>query len=352
MERPITAGGVVPALISKARVLDVDVSTYTLTVATAFSKKPMSGISFATPYQHFVNGEGIYFMPEVGSLCWLCEPSDNCMPFVLAWGAAQDEADYTARKLNLNPGDIVLATRDENFMILRRGGVVEIGANGLCQRLFLPVNNTIKDFCENYALKTLGGDLEWSIARQEDTKDGKRPALLKVLAKEFANDPSPIADLEIGSHGEQDKTILKLVIRDKSAGSQMIALSMTKEGDVTWEVKRNLSQKIEGDMVTEVSGKDTLKVGKTLTVEVTEDINMKSNANAKLQAQEVTVDAPTTKTTGVLKANGSTPVALATPLVQWLVGHTHNLTTPSPGSPTTPPVGPPPQIDAGNLFSS
>ena len=183
-----TQGALIPAKIERARVIDVDISTYTLTVATAFAKKPMTAIPFATPYQHFNNGEGIYFMPEVGSLCWLCEPSDGSVPFVLAWCSAQDEADFTARKQQLNPGDIYLGTRDENFLILRRGGVVEIGATGICQRIFMPVNNTINDFCENYNLHSLGGDLEWTIKRDENTTDGTRPALLGLYAKEFADD--------------------------------------------------------------------------------------------------------------------------------------------------------------------
>ena len=161
----VTRAAVVPAIIQHARVLDVDIASYTLTIATEFAKKPMSGIPFSSPYQHMNNGEGIYFMPEVGSLCWVCEPSDGGMPFVIAWAPAQDEGDFKSGKQDLNPGDIYLGTRDENFLILRRGGIVQIGGGPLSQRLYLPVNNTIKDFCENYSLNTVGGDFEWSVKR-------------------------------------------------------------------------------------------------------------------------------------------------------------------------------------------
>lgn len=350
---PVTRGGIIPAIIQKARVLDVDISTYTMTIATEFAKKPMTSIPFATPYQHFVNGEGIYFMPEVGSLCWLCEPSDGGMPFVLAWAAGQDEADYTARKRQLNPGDIFLGTRDENFLILRRGGVVQLGATAVCQRIFLPVNNTINDFCENYGLHTLGGDLEWSIGRTKATTEGKLPAILKLYAKEFSNDEKPIAELEIGSHDEDKTTILTLVIRNKGGGEQKIRLSMTKEGDVIWSVKKDFSLTVEGDYLQEVFGDITVKGKKKLFVDITDDIDAKTGKNAKLEAKKVTVDSPLTETTGKVEAAGKTPVALAPPLLAWLGSHTHNIIKPTPGDPTSPPVAPPPgSIASQKLFSS
>src|SRR5258708_39925591 len=119
----VSREGMIPAIIETARIIDVDVATYTVSIATQFSKKPQNDIGFATPYQHFNNGEGIYFMPEVGSLCWVCFPSDGNRPFVLAWKSASDEGDERSKKQDLNPGDIYLGTRDENFLILRRGGI-------------------------------------------------------------------------------------------------------------------------------------------------------------------------------------------------------------------------------------
>jgi hypothetical protein len=351
----ITKGGLVSARIEKARVIDVDTSTYTLTIATAFAKKPMTAIPFATPYQHFVNGEGIYFMPEVGSLCWLCEPSDGCMPFILAWGSGQDEADFTARKQSLNPGDIYLGTRDENFMILKRGGVVQIGSTGICQRIFMPLNNLINDFCENYKLNSLGGDLEWVIKRDENTTDGTRPALLKLYAKEFADDPTSIADLEIGSHDNDSKTILSLVIYDNGTAQQQqkISLSMTKDGDVSWEVEKDYNLTVKGNYTGDVTGDINITGHKTATVSVTGALKVHTDADATLEAKQVTVDSPMTKMTGTVQANGQIPVALATPLILWLGSHTHKLLAPTAGSDTAPPSIPPTSnIASGQLFSS
>src|SRR5512142_1614872 len=223
----------VPALIETGMVIDVDIETYSLAAVTQYTRKPLTGLAFATPYQHPANGEGIYFMPEAGSLVWICFPSDGSKPFVMAWAPAREPNDsLRSNKMNLNPGDIYLGTRDENFLILRRGGVVQIGGGPICQRMFLPVNNTIRDFCENYSLQSLGGSLEWSIAREESTTDGNRPALLRLYAREYADDEQPVAFLEIGSHSDSAQNILSLVINEsgQAGAAKKISLEFRKDG--------------------------------------------------------------------------------------------------------------------------
>jgi len=338
-----------PAIIEFGRVLDVDMATYTLTVASQFTKKPQTGITFMTPYQHFANGEGIYFLPEVGSVCWIAYPSDGNRPFVLGWAPASEEGDYRARKKDLNPGDIYLGTRDENFLILRRGGVVQIGGGPLCQRAFIPIQNTINDFCENYGLHTLGGDLEWGITREESTTDGKRPALLKIHAREFANDEKPIAKLEIGSHESDDKIILSLTINDsgKDGAAKKIELSFDKDGNLKWSLEKDVEWKVKGQFTLEVEKAVSVKTKDAMNLEATKDFsakgqnaNIEGSTNAVVKAgAQAKVDAPL-----IVLGGQSSPIALAQPLMIWLATHTH-LTT-APGAPTSPaaaaPTGPPP----------
>lgn len=339
---PITQSKAKAAVIESGRVIDVDIDTYTLSVTTQFTKKPQSGVSFATPYQHFAEGEGIYFMPEVGSLCWVCFPSDGSRPFVLSWAAASDEGNFKSKKMDLNPGDIYLGTRDGNFLILRRGGVLQIGGGPLAQRMYLPINNTIRDFCENYKLHTLGGDLEWTIKREENTTDGKRPASLRVHAREFANDPKPVAELEIGSHQGDEATILSLNIKasGETGADRKISLSFTKEGnavwdvqqDVSWTVKRNFSLSAEEDVAIEAG--TTLQLnGETVEATSSGDMNLKSNTGTLTLEAAQLVDVVGRMRVG----GGSYPVIIAHPsFIAWLLGHTHG----SAVGPTTPPVAP------------
>lgn len=337
-------------VIQLGRVLDVNIDRYTVSVTTEFAKKPFTDISFATPYQHYANGEGIYFMPEVGSFCWICMPSDGKRPFVLAWAAAssridpaKEKVDHTANKMQLNPGDIYMGTRDENFLILRRGGVVQIGGGPLSQRMFLPIQNTIRDLCENYSLQTLGGQLVWAVGRTEDTTDGKIPATLLIEARQFSNDKNPVAVLTVGSHGSDSGPILMLSVKaspDDNADVN-ISLSMTKAGKVEWNVK--------DDFVFAGKGAYTITTEKEYSVTSTGAMTLESKDAASLKAAlELKLEGGTTAT-----VKGATAVSLDAPqiklggdsathgvvfqeILDWLKAHTHN--TIVMGSPTSPPL--------------
>lgn len=325
-------------LIQIGRVLNVNVDKYSVDVTTEFAKKPFTDISFATPYQHY-HGEGIYFMPEVGSMCWICEPSDGGRPFVLAWAAAQYEGDYTANKMTLNPGDIYLGTRDENFMILRRGGVVQIGGGPLSQRIFLPIQNTIRDLCENYSLQSLAGNMVWSIGRTEDTTSGKAPANLILECREYASNKNPVARLTVGSHGSDSAPIMSLIIKasDDDNAEATIDMSMTKAGEITWNVK--------SDFTFSGKGAYSISVEKELSLKSKGDMTLESQANSMLKAgQEVSIEGGTKVTVkgssevgveaGQIKLGGSA----ATHNVVWgdvldlIANHIHPTT--APGAPT------------------
>jgi hypothetical protein len=338
-----------PVLIHHARIIDVNVSTYTVNVATEFTKKLMTDVSFNVPYTHPNNGEGIYFMPEVGSLCWLCEPSDGSMPFVLGWTSGQDETDFSARKQGLNPGDIYLGTRDENFLWLRRGGVVQIGSTGICQRIYMPVNNTINDFCENYNLHTLGGDLTWNIQRSETDTTGDRPALFTLAARQFADDQNPIATLEIGSQSSNSNTILSLSIMASGAqgAAQQISLQMDDQGNVTWAIQMDWMETISGKFTSNVTGDIaiTSSQGNVDIESSTGTAKLGASTTATIEAgAEVDISAPLTSVSQMLQvAGGGIPFALATPgFLVWLASHTHLCT--APGAPSGPPVPPCPPM--------
>lgn len=366
-----------PAYIESGIVLDVDIESYSLTVHTQFSRKPIYGVSFAVPYHHSENGEGIYFMPEVGSTCWIAFPSDGMRPFVLAWTPMRDSVtgSLKSNRANLNPGDIYLGTRDENFLILRRGGVVQVGGGPLSQRMYIPLNNVIKDFCENYQLHTLAGDLEWTVLRDETSTDGMRPSILRLAAREYADDAKPIALLEIGSseapnppidssHTSNSSNILSLTINasgDEGA-ERKISLSFRKDGSSVWRFNGDVSvTTVDSSFV--LVAEDTLDLTGTkhtnLTggdVEITADdptsgtMKMKSQKQMELTAVAgpMTLAAPNISiaasggpvsigTTGLTVAGGATQVVLASAsLINYLLKHTHNVV--ALGAPTSFPL--------------
>jgi hypothetical protein len=378
--RAASSSGLSPSFVETAMVVDVDIETYRVSVLTQHDgQKALTELAFATPYQHYANGEGIYFMPEVGSTVWVCWPSDGSRPFVMAWAPAREENDsLRSNKMELNPGDIYLGTRDDNFCILRRGGVVQIGGGPLSQRMFIPVNNTIKDFCENYGLHSLGGDLEWTIQREEATTDGKRPALLKVRAKEYANDEGEVAVLQIGSHPDQAQNILSLVVNASGAkgAAKKISLEFRKDGSAVWKFENNVNWTVKKNLAVRADQNLTLNAGKLAELLSDQDIKLDAkkgtldakaatvmNLNAGVQVNvgpKLQVGAPPPPPSGDGGAPADSPKAalLADPLfLQWLLGHTHIVrgigmqTGPAAASPS-PPLPPSSQYISKNLTST
>lgn len=270
------------ASVFRAEVLAVNTRDYTVDVR--YESYPYSthlDIPWMTQYLHQNQGEGLAIMPEVGSTVWVCQPSETGRDaFVLGWTPIQEDGTYRAGRELLNPGDIHLSTRDRNFAILRRGGIVQIGSTPVCQRIYLPIRNVIRDFAENYQMTTPAGDLTWEVMRAEDQGDGHRGCLYTLACKEFSDDPNkdPLAVLKIGSHGQGNDTILTLETRDKGGGSVKTSLTITKSGKVKWTVQDDVTLELKGNL--------TSTIAKKMTVTSTEDMSLESKAKFNAKGSE------------------------------------------------------------------
>lgn len=273
-------------MVFKAQVLNVNTRDFTVDVV--YESYPYSShydIPFMAPYVHQHQGEGLNFMPEVGSTCWVCTPSESGSDsFVLGWMPVAEDGSYRAGRELLNPGDIHLSTRDKNFVFLRRGGIVQVGASPICQRLYIPIRNVIRDLAENYELTTPAGDLNWTVLRAEDQGDGHVGTFFSLACHEFADDPitNPLALLKIGSHGEGDTTILSLVTRDRGGGSVKTRLTVSKTGTVDWQVQE--------DFTLDVTGSLTARIQEQMTVTSTQDMSFETQAALTAKGVSVHVE--------------------------------------------------------------
>lgn len=244
------------AEIFRAQIINVNIKDYIVDVR--YENYPYSthfDIPFMVPYVNQNQGEGMNFMPEVGSTVWVCKSSETeRAAFVLGWTIVNEGGAYRGGRELLNPGDLHFSTRDGNFVYIRRGGIVQIGATPACQRIYIPIKNIIRDFAENYELSTPGGDLTWDVEREETQGDGHRPTTLTIACKEYADDPNkdPLATLKIGSHGDGNPTILTLQTRDSGGGSVKTKLEISKKGKVQWKIEDDLELKIAGAMKVDV----------------------------------------------------------------------------------------------------
>lgn len=198
--------------IFMGRVVNVDFVNYTVDVFSQFDQIRLLNIPVGSPYAHPNRGDGFTAVPEVGSKCAVCWPGDSSPPFVLAFvmphetlplsgdseeapagteshgssNQAPTTASFAGGRQRGKPGDMFVRGRDGNFIVLHRGGVLQIGANELAQRVYIPLNNLVMDFAENYALHNAGGSINWGI--QEGEGDSKNPTEFKQTFRVYAND--------------------------------------------------------------------------------------------------------------------------------------------------------------------
>jgi hypothetical protein len=202
--------GATAAFIHEARIIDINLSTWTVDVRTQYDRRYFLNVQVASPYLHPINGEGIYAFPEVGANCLVCIPSDGPPPIVLAFmmpatslgDVGTDEAPdgtapsaaaisptgstYGGGRFRPKPGDIYLKGRDGNFCVLHRGGVLQIGSTALAQRLFIPINNVLTDISQNYHHYNTGGAINWTVATGPDIDDP--PTCFKQSFRLHSND--------------------------------------------------------------------------------------------------------------------------------------------------------------------
>jgi len=108
------------------------------------------------------------------------------------------EEDHSAGRGAAVPGDIFVHGRDENFLRLRRGGVVEVGANEGTRSWYIPFGNLIRHICANYELVVSGSRARINtLDSPEIPEDGPTPIQLDVQLQEYA-EKAPIIDIKMG----------------------------------------------------------------------------------------------------------------------------------------------------------
>lgn len=205
-------GGVVPSLDIQCKVFNVNLKNWTVDLVSKFDGYHFYDVQIGSPYLHYSNGEGLSWFPEIGAVCMVCIPSDTSPPFVSCFlmpvevvdVAADDQegeggtgsrdsihkstsgASFAGGRPTAKPGDMWLRTRDDNFVILHRGGVLQLGSTELAQRIYIPLNNLIMDISQNYAHHNSNGSIVWGL--QEGPATGDKPSEFTQSFRVLAND--------------------------------------------------------------------------------------------------------------------------------------------------------------------
>jgi hypothetical protein len=187
------------------------------------------------------NGNGIYYMPEIDSMVLMAEvgdkqfllgtsyPIDESKPFESADDTANEEdlaPAHNALRPTGDPGDYTFTTRGGGFINMKSSGLIEVGASQISRRVYIPINNFIRDLCQSYQLNTAGGNLDFLI-RDGDSSHGsvtemvnqnpsnpndvpqeisffKSPVEFNLNIKEFAEDENDTIQVSMGRLVEND----------------------------------------------------------------------------------------------------------------------------------------------------
>ncbi len=293
-------------------IVDINRKTWECKVVTKYTSKDVPNVQIMSPYHHYIGGEGFHYMPEVGATCLIAFPSDNSYPFILGYlgtaaltspnaGEDTDNAEEfgrRSRRPQMNPGDMAITGRDGNFLFLRRGGVVQIGATALAQTVYLPIGNYIKQFCENFELATLGGDLSWTVEPNENDPSGNAPSTFVFHLHEFAQDAKASIRARMFPIGgaEDPKVVWDFAVapqginkEDGSIVGQVYTLAVALDGTRTEFLGANRSTTITGNDTLDVSGNSTTTVGGNYAVTASGSAKLKASGAASLEGSTVSL---------------------------------------------------------------
>jgi hypothetical protein len=353
-----------PARIVQGTITNINLVKWTVDVNAQFDRKRYFNIQVGGLYLHHSNGEGAYCFPEVGATCMVCIPSDSSPPFIQCFVMASETIDdsspdapagttshaqppanvtdstFAGGRIPPKPGDIVFRTRDGNFVILHRGGVLQIGATELSQRIFIPLNNLMMDISENYEHHNTNGSVVWGI--QNGPSQTQIPSQKMETFRVFATDqyadikictgkvfspvPEPDGSTTLNAAGIGSPIIYEVTVSPMGfiaesgaqASSSTVSQSVMK---FTFDRKGNTLFRTEGNLY--------FKVAKKLTLKVAGDIALTTGGNGALTAQNgFDIDGGThvyVKGQLVRVNDGKLAVARVTDTVQ----------TPVPGVPVT-----------------
>lgn len=381
--------GLGTALIIEGKIVDINPVLWTVDVISQFDQRWYLNVQVSSPYLHSKRGEGIFVMPEIGAKCHICVPSDGPPPFVLDFimpqetllSAADDlpegttNATFAGGRPLAKPGDIYIRGRDGNFVILHRGGVLQIGASELAQRIYIPMKNLVSDISQNYRHYNTGGSINWFLAAGESEtnpstikKDtyrllaGDARATIRVAygpLKDFVPEPpdgsnSDLNQLGIGV-GEDNPIIVEVTIAPEGFGAD----SGSPDGSTPEQTVLRYFFDKEGNAFMRSEGSVLLRTKKKLRIVSDDNIDISTKKNFTLTVSGISrIDGGDLLelTAGVTKINGgSKPCAHVGAVIEARVTIPLVTTPVVPGQPAIiPPINPltgQPQVLKGTIIS-
>ncbi len=343
----------------------VNVLDYSVDVLTDTNSTPYLGVPILTPWCTPDHMGGINFLPEVGATCYVCtsDKSYFVLGFRINGGTVDPDRspgpNFTGRRDPLEPGDIVLATADQNQVVIRRGGLVQIGSTGMCQRIYLPVGNVVRDYFQRYHALSPLGEIDWGhaqIAANDSFKDGStsvavRYNIKRTLQEDVSSKPYTLEvryGVLTGNTGN-DSGILDTSTSDSAHQFANLkeqpgtGVEQSMEGTLSFTIYDHTAKnKVvyavqvskDGDLFVLSDGHVHMEFAKTLYVYAGEDITLETASGHSVRIRVGTGDQIKLGSDGASNPAvlGNELKAMLGQMISYIVAHTHA----APG--TSPPL--------------
>lgn len=262
--------------IEVCQILQVDPDDFSIVCRSEMSEQPNYRLSMVSPALNQNKASGFRYLPSTGETALVLTASDGTR-HILGF-IAKDGMDGTfLGGFKQNPGDMVFAGENGNFLRLYSGGIIELGATPICSTIYIPIRNLVHTIGENIILDSLAGSLEFSVGRKEDSSDAHSPTNMQIKVKEFANDGNEIVRLKLG--GGQDSNAFTLTIKDSGNGEVIKStIKLTKDGDLNVSLEKDYTINIKGKHTTTSTGDMSFETKGNLSEKAAGDVTISGNS--------------------------------------------------------------------------
>ena len=217
----VASDGLHQAAIQRGFIVGVNPDKWSMTVQTLYGSRKVFSCPIPSMYAHRNRGEGIHFIPEVGADVWLCFPSEDSRPFPICY-IPPPGADGSSKgnRPALTPGSYAMLTRDGNGVKIHRGGLVEIEATPLCKMLFLPREDAIITFAQEWRVETPIGRLHLYTGQPGELPGDYVLGRFHAQFKQSADQKQYSVDLSIGTDVGVDGVVQLDVFSDGNADTE------------------------------------------------------------------------------------------------------------------------------------
>jgi hypothetical protein len=321
-------------------------------------------------------------MPDLGAKCHVCIPSDSA-PFLQDFimpqetvpqedsedGTSAGEGDretasFGGGRPRAKPGDIYIKGRNGNFVILHKGGVLQMGSTELAQRICIPLQNLVTDISQNYRHYNSGGAINWFLATGESETNprtlyretyrllaGDKKASIRItsgLLKDFLVEggeaTSQLTQLGIGTEAlgsqEEDPIVFEVALSPDqfNANDGAITVDSSKESKLRFffDKKGGVFLRSESAVYLKAARALRLDVGGDLEIHTDTKFNLTAQSSGRIDGGDLLeLQGKVTKING-----GSKPVAHVGAVVEIRLIKPINGISVAGGPVTIPPIDP------------